>query len=207
MVVRVKRALSFPSRTSAISAVPVTTKAKRLNNKREKRIMRHTKLVALAATIALFATPALAHDAKVEKTVPLQAAAVWTAIGTFCDIQAWHPAVEKCTWNSVKGRETRTLALKGGGEIVERLASWDREGMSYTYTIQSGPLPVRNYRSTISVKPTKDGTGAVITWVGDFKPAKGSTKAQAVEAITGVYRAGVDGVVARATAVAERPVR
>lgn len=169
--------------------------------------MSHSKLVAMAATIALFATPALAHDAKVEKTVPLQAAAVWTAIGTFCGIQDWHPAVAKCKWFNDKGSDIRTLELKGGGEIVERLVNWDREGMSYTYTIQSGPLPVRNYRSTISVRPTKDRSGSVITWIGNFKPAEGSTKAQAVDAITGVYQAGVDGLAVMAAKVAERPVR
>lgn len=153
------------------------------------------KLTAAAAVLLAFtASPALALDVTVEKTIPAQAGAVWTAIGDFCGVAQWHPAIEKCELSVHKNREVRTLSLKGGGTIVEKLGAWDREGMAYAYAMMSGPLPVANYRSKLSVRPSKDGTAAVATWQGRFNPAKGKTPAEAKKAISGVYQAGLDGL-------------
>lgn len=149
--------------------------------------------LCLAAALCLTAAaPAFALDVTVEKTVAAQPGAVWTAVGDFCGVAAWHPAIEKCTPTVVKKRDARDLSLKGGGSIVETLTSWDREGMSYAYALVSGPLPVRNYRSSLTVRPTKDGAGAVVTWRGSFKAAKGTADAEAKKIIAGVYQAGLD---------------
>jgi hypothetical protein len=51
------------------------------------------------------------------------------------------------------------------------------------------PLPVANYKSTISVKPS--GKTSKLLWVGSFK-SKGAPDAEAVKAITGIYQAGAD---------------
>lgn len=147
---------------------------------------------AAAACLVMAASPAFALEVVVEKTVAAQAGAAWTAIGDFCGVANWHPAIEKCAPTTVKKREARDLSLKGGGKIVEALTAWDREGMSYSYDLISGPLPVRNYSAALSVKPTKDGAGAVLTWRGKFKAAKGATDADAKKTIAGVYQAGLD---------------
>lgn len=59
--------------------------------------------------------------------------------------------------------------------------------MTYAYTIVSGPLPVANYRSTISVLP--DGGGSKVVWTGKYD-AKGAPDADAKKAINGVYESG-----------------
>ena len=59
--------------------------------------------------------------------------------------------------------------------------------MEYTYTIEDGPLPVKNYKATLSVKP-KD-KGSLITWSAKFD-AKGASDADAAKAITGVFEGG-----------------
>ena len=59
----------------------------------------------------------------------------WLKVGDFCSIGVWHPAVAECVLSH--GNKIRTLSLKGGGTIVERLLKWDADGKSYTYAIVS----------------------------------------------------------------------
>jgi Polyketide cyclase / dehydrase and lipid transport len=106
-------------------------------------------------------------------------------IGGFCGIGDWHPAVEKCVL-SADGKQ-RTLSLKGGGTLVEGLESVDNANHTYTYTILSGPLPVTNYHSTISVSP--DPKGSSLKWIGKYD-AKGAPDADAKKVIDGIYEAG-----------------
>jgi hypothetical protein len=137
------------------------------------------------AAILLSTGAAFALDSSVIMTSSMSPDALWTKVGDFCGIGDWHPAVEKCVLNA-DGKE-RTLALKGGGEIVERLKSVDDANHTYTYTIRSSPLPVTNYRSTINVSP--DPKGSSIKWVGTYD-AKGASHADAKKVIDGIYEAG-----------------
>lgn len=164
---------------------------------------------ASAPAMTPAATPAAAAkkpaskllEVKETKAIAAQPGAVWTAIGDFCGIANWHPAVEKCVLGEDKKRVTRTLTIKGGGTIVEKLGFWNAEGMSYGYAIMSSPLPVSAYRSSITVTPGPKGEGAVVTWIGRFNPAKGSTKQQAVDTIKGVYTSGLESLATKAVAV------
>src|SRR5215813_10415783 len=143
---------------------------------------------AVAAGAALLMSGLAAHaiDTSAKAGSKLSADAMWTKIGDFCGIAKWHPALEKCEL-SADGK-TRTLSLKGGGTIVEALQKMDAAGKSYTYSIVSGPLPVANYTSTISV--AADGAGSTVTWVGKYD-AKGASDADSKKAIDGVYDAGL----------------
>lgn len=143
-------------------------------------------LITLAA-IALSSASALALEAKVEKAIATDAAATWAAIGDFCGISKWHPVVTKCQISEKDGKTFRTLTLKDGATLLEQLVSFDKAGMSYTYTIVEGPLPVKNYTSTIAVKPA--GSASTVTWAGTFE-ANGAADADAIKTITGVYEAG-----------------
>jgi len=143
---------------------------------------------AVAAGAALLMSGLAAHalDTSSKASSKLSADALWAKISDFCGNSKWHPAVEKCEL-SADGK-TRTLSLKGGGTIVEALVKMDAAGKSYSYSIVSGPLPVANYQSTISV--SADGVGSVVTWVGKYD-AKGSPDADAQKAIQGVYDSGL----------------
>ncbi|HLH12216.1 MAG TPA: SRPBCC family protein [Methylovirgula sp.] len=114
--------------------------------------------------------------------------AVWKKVGNFCGIADWHPAVAKCELSHSK--KIRTLSLKGGGTIVERLLKWDDKGMSYSYAIVSSPLPITHYVSTIKVVP--DGSGSDVVWSGKYKAKKGTSDADAQKTIDGIYKAGAD---------------
>jgi len=69
----------------------------------------------------------------------------------------------------------------------------DAAARSYTYSIVSGPLPVANYTSTISV--AADGAGSTVTWVGKYD-AKGVSDADSMKTIDGVYDAGLKALTA-----------
>ena len=137
--------------------------------------------------VSACATPALALEANKQVKVNGTPDAAWAAIGEFCDISAWHPAVEKCVLSEKDGKSLRTLSLKGGGTIVEELVARDDAGRSYTYAILESPLPVADYESTIRVL---DEGGTVIAWNGTFA-AKGAPDADAVAVIAGIYDAGL----------------
>lgn len=150
------------------------------------------RVFLVGAGLCLGMTPASALEAHVAKETPGSAAAVWGAIGDFCGIATWHPAVASCTL-STDGRATmRTLTLQDGGKILEKQTAFDADGMSYSYEIVESPLPVQGYASTLKV--IANGKGATIDWSGSFD-AKGAPDADAVETITGIYQAGVDSLV------------
>jgi len=137
-------------------------------------------------TVYASALPASALESSDKIATSESVADVWKKIGDFCGIGNWHPAIEKCELSS-DGKE-RTLSLKGGGTIVEDLVTWSDEKHSYTYKIKSGPLPVTDYESTISVEP--HGKGSIIHWSGHYKAA-GAPDAKAKETVEGIYGAGL----------------
>jgi hypothetical protein len=143
-----------------------------------------------ASLVALTAVPASAIESSIKGSSTASADAVWAKIGDFCGIGKWHPAIEKCVL-SADGKQ-RTLSLKGGGTVVEKLEKRDDAAHSYTYSIIDGPLPVANYTSTISVAAA--GTGSTITWSGKYD-AKGASDADAKKTMDGVYQGGIDQLV------------
>lgn len=177
------------------------------------------KFLHLLAT-ALIAIPlvATAHgptrqQAKESITINASPAEVWALVGDFAAIDKWHPAVAKV---EMKDDKTRVLTLKADGEptITEIIKKVDNEKMLLQYKIidmsviktitfnsKDTPyytLPVNNYSAKITVKE-KDG-GSVVTWAGKFYRSfmdnppvpEGQSDKEAVEAVTGVYKAGLE---------------
>jgi Polyketide cyclase / dehydrase and lipid transport len=151
-------------------------------------------VIVSALIVALSASAAIALEAKVSKPSAGSASAVWAAVGDFCGIASWHPAVAKCELSTKDGATYRTLTLKDGAQLFEKQVSFDAAAMSYSYTIEKGPLPVSNYTSTLKV--TGDDKGAAIDWSGSFD-ANGKPDADAIKIISGIYDAGVDALVAK----------
>ena len=158
-----------------------------------------------SATIAQAAAPVLHETKTVEIAAP--PAKVWGMIEQFSDL-TWVPPVKSST--ATQGNtvgSVRTLDL-GGPRLVEELRAYDAKAMTYTYVITGDPanvktLPVTDYTSTITVKPS--ATGSMVTWTGTFKradqgdaPAANMDDKTATGAIGGVYDAGLGGLKAKA---------
>jgi len=169
------------------------------------------RLVALVlAALALFPTIASAHgptrqkvSEKVEINAPLDK--VWEAISNFQDM-SWHPAIEKVEGSGDSAvNATRTVTLKSGGTIDEKLVEVnpDKHTIKYEITkVDTSVLPVNNYTSWISAKA--DGDKTLVEWRGAFyrgymnnDPPPELSDEAAVKAVQGVYRGGLDGLKAK----------
>lgn len=168
---------------------------------------------ALAGLVALLPTVAMAHGPTRQKvTVTAEVAAppaeVWAVIGNFQDM-GWHPAVHSTTGeggNAIDATRVLTLGEAGGPTISEVLYKYDADKMTYSYRITDVKvevLPVTNYSAHLTVTP-RDGGGSIVEWRGAFyrgypnnDPPPELNDEAAVEAVTRVYRAGLDALVDR----------
>ena len=71
-------------------------------------------------------------------------------------------------WHSPLQRAAETAAI-----IAERLQSYSEADKSYSYTIVSGPIPVKNYRSTLRVTGEPGANECVAEWSSEFDAAEG----------------------------------
>ena len=167
-------------------------------------------LLALAVLPNLTLVPAaFAHGPtpqKVEKSVVIKAppAKVWAMLKDFGNMQAWHPAIASDKLEQKKDENGematfRTLTLKSGGEINEKLRSADDKDMKLKYEITGGVAPVADYNSVMTVTAGPGAGESTVTWVGRFYrtyklnppiPA-GQDDATATGFITGVYDSGL----------------
>jgi mxaD protein len=155
-------------------------------------------MIAVATCIRSTEGPPLQVGRSV--TLARPPAEVWAVIGDFGGLARWHPGVASAsilsgTNNSVGA--IRLVTLKDGGTIREELTAYDSTGHSYSDEMIAGDIPVREYRSTLSVKPA--GGGATVTWAGTFRrkdpspnPGREGSDAAAIETIAAIYAAGLD---------------
>ena len=156
--------------------------------------------IALAVPSVVLADPP--KMLRVAQTIVIHAPveAVWAASKDFDGLAKWHPALEKD--EIVKGKNNvpgavRSLSLKGGGTIQERLVAFSDAMHSFKYMILESPLPVASYVSTFTVNAGKGDTTS-IHWVGTFKrknsadnPPADQTDEAAKKTIAGIYSSGL----------------
>lgn len=152
-------------------------------------------VTSLLLSMASFSVLA-AGNLSVTKSITINSPAelVWAKIKDFNGLNTWHPAV--ATDELIEGENNqpgavRLLTLGDGGTIKEKLGAWDDAGMSYSYAILEGVLPVSNYESTLSVRALSD-TSSDVTWTGSFNAGGGKDDKTAFDTISGVYEAGLE---------------
>lgn len=132
---------------------------------------------------------ACAPAATVSMTSVLAATAeqVWEMVRSFNGTIKYLPEIAAGSWTGAGAGSTRTVLLKGGAQVVEKVeAIEESEPRSLTYSIVSSPLPVADYLATVQVEQAGGGRSS-LTWSGTFKP-KGVTEEEAVAAVRQVYR-------------------
>lgn len=144
------------------------------------------KLLGMIAITLLPLVPltAAAHGAaalRFEKSVTIKAPAakVWALLKDFGNEQAWHSGVESTKVETKKDENGddatyRTVKLKNGGTMYEKLRSADDAGMrlKYEYILEKSTLQFANFYPTISV--TANGGDAVVTVKGSYTRADSS---------------------------------
>jgi hypothetical protein len=121
--------------------------------------------------------------------IPVSADKVWALVGGFNDLPKWLPLIAKS--EPSEGGRLRHLTTADGGEIVERLQTFDNVARTYSYTIEESPFPVSAYLATLQVEALTDES-AKVTWSGVFTPVEGVTDAAVEELFAGVYKGGVE---------------
>ncbi len=161
-------------------------------------------LIALSLSASLVSFTAAAHGPsplKVDKSITIKAdqAKVWALVKDFGNIHKWHPAIAS-TKLEKKGDETfRTLTLKDGGTIVEKLRSIDETDQKIKYEIVTSGLPLTDYNAFMVVTKGANAGEVNVQWVGRFYrlyklnppiPA-GQDDATALSAINGIFDSGL----------------
>ncbi len=122
--------------------------------------------------------------------------ALWEKVGGWCAIKDWHPAIANCE-EKKEGNDTfRTLTLKDGGKIEEKLV--DTGTTSYRYVILSSPLPVKNYEAQFSVTPDDDDLDEInVVWSATYDAADGIDDKESRKTMDGIFQAGIDSIKAK----------
>ena len=164
------------------------------------RWLRHAAaLLLIAGTASSVQAHGPTRQKVIEKiSVDASADVVWARIKNFDALKDWHPAVAASPADKGNAEgSVRSIALKGGGALVETLEAHNDALKKYSYrAANGGALPVTNYTSTIQV--TADGAKAVVEWRGAFyrgspnnDPPPDQNDEAAVKAVTGVYQSGL----------------
>ncbi|QID19232.1 SRPBCC family protein [Nitrogeniibacter mangrovi] len=145
-------------------------------------------------TSAQFKQFAPTGDLSVEESTTLHAspADVWAMIGTFADLD-WHPAIIRT--EIVEGLPGSIGAIRqlttGDGAVINEELLWQNDaGHMLIYRIVESPLPVDNYVSEMELTP--DGDYCRFTWRSRFDAKEGVSDGEALDVISGIYRAGIE---------------
>jgi hypothetical protein len=133
--------------------------------------------------------------AKVVEQISASADRVFGEIGAFNNLPViMADAITRSTLN--KKGTVRTLRIKGmRGTLDETLLKYDTAARVQIYTITADPndlAPFNDYTSTVKVKPITSRRCAV-EWTSRFVPKRGKTKAECLEFVEGIYKAGIAG--------------
>ena len=154
--------------------------------------MRRVKLVFLALGALVISTAsASAIEFKRRTEVPGEPQAIWSFAGDFCAIKDWLPLVADCK-ETKEGDDTfRTITLKDGGKIKDKLT--EKGDTSYSYEIVESSLPVKNYKGKFWVEPDDEPERTAVYWEGEFG-ANGVSDEAARKKVFDVLDTGMKGI-------------
>jgi hypothetical protein len=159
------------------------------------KLAKTAKPVSVFLLLAGSMVPASAASLSRSVEVNGTPAQVWSAIGPFCSIKDWHPAIGSCMEDG-KTPPTRTLVTKDGkATFVEFQTAISQEKHLYGYTFVSSPLPVNDYKSILKVT-AKGRDHSLVSWSGNYTPDAGKEK-DANAALSGIYESGLDAIKAK----------
>lgn len=150
---------------------------------------------AQAASLAVGKKAEIKVDAK---KMNEERASLWAKFGGWCSIKDWHPAIASCEESKDGTDEFRTLTLKDGGKIKEKLT--ERKDFVYKYVILEGPLPVKNYEAQFALTPDDDDEDEInFAWSAVFD-ADGKPDKESRGTIDGIFKAGLENIEKMVTA-------
>lgn len=103
---------------------------------------------------------------------------VWRTVADYNGLPAWMPGMKDSVIEDGKKPTevgaVRKLGMAGSKDILrERLEVFDEANHTVTYSVLQGPLPVKNIRTTIHLRPITDSYGTLGEWSTQFDTEPG----------------------------------
>lgn len=140
--------------------------------------------------------------------IPASPDQIWGFLRDFARVDAWHPDVVSASIEDTDpgprvGLE-RTITLRDGSVMRERLLALDDDQHSYTYSLVESPLPISEHSSTVTLFPVTTDDATFVSWSVDFV-VEGDEPEGLVDGVRDqVMIAGFDGMRVRAVASPRR---
>lgn len=121
---------------------------------------------------------------------------VWGLIRDFGALGRWLPCVKSCV---IEGDDPgdrvgaiRRVEMGDVGVIREQLLALSDVDHAVTFSIIESALPIRNYRSTISLLPITASNGTFIQWRGQFEASADHAASMEARMPTQIYQPAFD---------------
>ena len=125
---------------------------------------------------------------------------VWELIRDFGALGSWLPGVKSCV---IEGDDPgdrvgaiRRLEMGDVGVIREQLLALSDVDHAVTFSIVESALPLRNYRSTISLLPITKSDHTFIQWRGQFEAPADHAASMEARMPTHIYQPAFDKIAA-----------
>lgn len=111
---------------------------------------------------------------------------VWAVAGDIGRISDWLPALASST---LEGDERMCMTVEGT-QLRERILERSDAERYYLYEIIDSPMPLRSYRSVLSVHGHEGHSH--VGWTAEFEAADDAQLDELVQAFTHIYREGLE---------------
>jgi NADPH:quinone reductase len=103
---------------------------------------------------------------------------VWRTVADFNGLPAWMPGMKDSAIEAGKKPTeigaVRKLGMAGSKDVLrERLEELDSDTHRITYSVLEGPLPVKNIRTSLHLRPITDMYGTLGEWSTQFDTEPG----------------------------------
>jgi uncharacterized protein YndB with AHSA1/START domain len=119
---------------------------------------------------------------------------VWRVASDFNGLAAWMPGMKESVIEPGKQANeigaVRKLSMAGTKDVLrERLEALSPDEYLITYSVLEGPLPVKNIRTSMRLRPITDTYGTLGEWSTEFETETGKEE-EGVQFMTRVFNAG-----------------
>jgi uncharacterized protein YndB with AHSA1/START domain len=119
---------------------------------------------------------------------------VWHCVSDFNGLPAWMPGMKDSAIEPGKGEKeigtVRSLTMIGSKDkLRERLEVLSPKEFMISYSVLEGPLPVKNIKTSMRLRPITDMYGTFAEWTSEFETEKGKEE-EGAQFMGRVFNAG-----------------
>ncbi|MGX9356662.1 SRPBCC family protein [Roseobacteraceae bacterium S113] len=133
----------------------------------------------------------MTHHVQANRKIPIAADKLWDTVNRMTGMEAWYPSLirESEVQDADSSQPKRVCIMQDGGELKERIILRDDATRTFSYAIDSHPLPAKNVVGTIRIDDLEDGTSHV-SWSANMILDPASSE-QISAMVQGMYENGL----------------